>query len=117
MTDGEEELRKFIYGPEQGYSGRFRDDMMGQTWKDALVHIARKQEMDFFAKIPVWIKVPKKKSFERTGRPPISARWIDVNMADEQDPNYRSRYVARQLKALDRSRACYFAPAPPLEAM
>ena len=75
------------------------------------------QEFEFSASIPVWFKLPKMKNFERTGRPPISARWIDVNEADERDPNYRSRYVARQLNALDRSGACYFAPAPPLEAM
>ena len=94
-----------------------RDGMAGPTLKDALVRVARKQEFEFVAKIPLWIKVPKKKSFDRTGRSPISARWMDVNKADEQDPNYRSRYVAHQFKALDRSGACYFAPAPPLEAM
>ena len=90
MADGEEELKKSIYGPAQGYSGHFRDDMAGQTLKDSLARIARMQEFQLFAKILVWIKLPKKRSFERSGLPPISARWIDVNNADEQDPNYRS---------------------------
>ena len=44
-------------------------------------------------------------------------RWVDVNKGDEQNPNYRSRLVARQLKATDRSGQTYFAPAPPLEAL
>ena len=33
------------------------------------------------------------------------------------NPNYRSRLVARQLKARDMSGKSYFAPAPPLEAL
>ena len=44
-------------------------------------------------------------------------RWVDVNKGDEQNPVYRSRLVARQLKAHDRSGETYFAPAPPLEAL
>ncbi len=33
------------------------------------------------------------------------------------EPIYRSRLVARQLKALDKSGQSYFAPGPPLEAL
>ena len=40
-----------------------------------------------------------------------------MNKGDEQYPNYRSRLVARQLKATDHSGETYFAPAPPLEAL
>ena len=32
-------------------------------------------------------------------------------------PKYRSRLVARQMKAMDLSGQSYFAPAPPLEAL
>ena len=42
---------------------------------------------------------------------------MDVNNGDVQHPNYRSRLVARQLKAHDHSGTSYFAPAPPLEAL
>ena len=52
-----------------------------------------------------------------TGKAPISVRWVDVNKGDDIRPNYRSRLVARQLKARDRSGQCYFAPTPPLEAL
>ena len=61
--------------------------------------------------------MPRQKAYERTGRPPISVRWVDVNKGDEQEPNYRSRLVARQIKAMDKSGISYFAPAPPLEAL
>ena len=40
-----------------------------------------------------------------------------MNKGDEQNPRYRSRLVARQLKATDHSGKCYFAPTPPLEAL
>ncbi len=52
-----------------------------------------------------------------TRRPPISVRWLDVNKGDEANPKYRSRLVARQIKALDKWGQSYFAPAPPLEAL
>ena len=52
-----------------------------------------------------------------SGRPPISVRWVDVNKGDEANPNYRSRLVARQIKAKDTSGETFFAPAPPLEAL
>ena len=47
----------------------------------------------------------------------ISVRWVDVNKGDGLSPNYRSRLVARQIKAQDHSSKSYFAPAPPLAAL
>ena len=44
-------------------------------------------------------------------------RWVDVNKGDDEHPRYRSRLVARQIKALEGSDSTYFAPAPPLEAL
>ena len=63
------------------------------------------------------MKVPRQTAFARTGKSPISVRWVDVNKGDEEEPNYRSRLVARQLKATDFSGKSYFAPAPPLESL
>ena len=113
----EEDCVREIYGPAQGYSGRFKDDLTGQVLKDSLVLAARKKEMEFFHSRGVWEKVPRLRAFQRTGRPPISVRWVDVNKGDEVEANYRSRLVARQLKATDTSGNSYFAPAPPLEAL
>ena len=108
---------KQLCGPEQGYSGRFKDDLTGQILRDDLVVEARTKELEFFTSKGVWIKVPRQRAFERTGRPPISVRWVDVNKGDDVEPNVRSRLVARQLKAMDTSGTSYFAPAPPLEAL
>ncbi len=42
-------------------------------------------------------------------------RWIDINKGDVDNPNYRSRLVAREIKR--DSRTDLFAATPPLEAM
>ena len=106
-----------IRSPENGYSGRIKDDLTGQTLHDGKVAIARAVELKFFDTKGVWKKVPRANAKAQTGKPPISVRWVDVNKGDDVNENHRSRLVARELKALDRSGACYFAPAPPLEAL
>ena len=77
-----------IYGPAQGYSGKFKDDLTGQVLKDNLVVEARKKELEFFQSRGFWVKVPRQQAFQRTGRPPISVRWVDINKGDEVEPNY-----------------------------
>jgi len=99
-------------------SGRFKDDLTKQPLVDSLVKEARKQEMAYFAQKKVWMKVPRKQCYDDTGKPPISVRWVDVNKGDDQVPKYRSRLVARQIRAIEGNNlAAYFAPAPPLEAL
>ena len=44
-------------------------------------------------------------------------RWVDLSTGDDSSPRCRSRLVARQLKAQDKSGASFFAPMPPLEAL
>ncbi len=117
VPDDEEEIASNVLGPEQGYSGRYKDDLTGQVLRDDWVKEARAKELLYFHSKGVWRKVPRHEARARTGRPPISVRWVDVNKGDEQSPNYRSRLVARQLKALDKTGQSFFAPAPPLEAL
>ena len=117
IQDDEEEIEKNLRGPAQGYSGAYKDDLTNQTLKDELVKAARATELAFFYSKKVWVKIPKNQVRARGGRRPISVRWVDVNKGDDLHPNYRSRLVARQLKATDASGKNYFAPAPPLEAL
>ena len=102
--------------PREGFSGRFRDDLTGQLLCDAMVAEARAKELEYFAKKQVWQKA-NKASTKAAGHKVVSVRWVDVNKGDNACPNYRSRLVARQLKAHDRSGAVFFAPTPPLEAL
>ena len=117
VADDDAQVLKSMYGPEQGYSGTYKDDLTGQVLKDELVKKARAVELAYFNSKGVWRKVPRRRSRDETGRPPVSVRWVDVNKGDELNPNYRSRLVARQMKVLDHSGQSFFAPAPPLEAL
>ena len=91
--------------------------MSGKPLDPALVRKAREDEICGIRQYHVYKKVPIEHCWNDTGKQPIGTRWVDVNKGDELNPNYRSRLVARQLKAHDRSDDCYFAPAPPLEAL
>ncbi len=101
--DEDSEVERNLRGPAQGYSGQYRDDLTGQVLKDALVKEARANELEFFYSKNVWLKIPKREVHARGGRHPISVRWVDVNKGDDLNPKYRSRLVARQLKARDLS--------------
>ena len=69
--------------------------MTRQVLQDSLVLEARTNvAVDFFNNKGVSIKVPRQKSFEKTGKPPISTRRIDTNNGDEEPSNNRSRLVA-----------------------
>ena len=102
------EVLKSMYGPEQGYSGKYKDDLTGQLLKDELVLKARRVELDYFNSKGVWKKVPRQNARAATGRPSVSVRWVDTNKGDEVHSNYGSRPVARQLKAMDQSRQSLF---------
>ena len=116
VTD-DEEVTKIMKSAATGYSGKYKDDLTGQLLKDSLVQEAREVELRYFESKGVWTKVPRQHAFARTGRPPITVRWVDVNKGDDINPRYRSRLVARQMKAMDSSGESFFAPTPPLESL
>ena len=116
-VDEEQLLEKTLRSPERGYSGKYRDDLTSQVLKDELVVQARMKELEYFREKGVWFKRPLGEARAKTGKGPISVRWVDVNKGDDVAPKYRSRLVARQLKATDTSGDTFFAPMPPLEAV
>jgi hypothetical protein len=73
----------------------FKDSVTGQPLEKALVSAARKLEMEYFEEKNVWERRPRAEALARTGKAPISVRWIDTNKGDDDEPNYRSRLVAR----------------------
>ena len=52
---------------------------------------------------------------ENKCKKPTQVRWIDVNKGDKIHPNYRSRFVAKEINTY--KRIDLFAAAPPLEAV
>ena len=59
---------------------------------------ARRREMEYFLKKNVWRKRPREEAMRVQGKPPISCKWVDVNKGDDASPNYRSRFVAREVR-------------------
>ena len=101
---------------ENGYSCKYKDDISGQLLRDDLAAAARVAELEYFNSKGVWRKKTTQEAYLRTGRPPIPVRRADVNKGDRLNPR-RSRLVARQPKATDKSGASYFAPSPPPDAL
>ena len=64
--DADGVAEKFLYGPAQDYSGKYKGDLTGQPLRDDLVKGARAKESEFFCSKSVWVKVPRQRSFGRT---------------------------------------------------
>ena len=76
----------------------YRDDLTGQVLDPKLVRAARQKELDFFESKGVWSLKAFEEARRRTGKPPVTVRWVDVNKGDDINPNIRSRLVARQIR-------------------
>ena len=63
----------------------------------------------------MWEKVPRSEALARTGKAPISVRWIDNSKGDDDDPNVRCRLVAREIRKAGEDPI--FAPTPPFESL
>ena len=55
------------------------------------------------------------KRTKRWGKRPITVTWVDVNKGDAENPNYRSRLVACEIRKPWED--TIFAPTPPLESL
>ena len=78
---------------------------------------ARVEEVRYMEKIRLYEEVPVEECWTRTGRPPVSTKWVDVNKGTEEEPDIRCRLVARDFKPKgERDRCDLFAAMPPLEA-
>ena len=59
------------------------------------VTVARKPEIEYAEKKPVWKKIPRWEAKEK-GWKIIMPRWVDINKGDDEKPNYRSRMVGKE---------------------
>ena len=67
-----------------------RDALTGQVLDKDLVAAARKKELDYFLTKNVWLKRHRNEALQKTGKPPITVKWVDVNKGDDLNLNYRS---------------------------
>ena len=115
----EESLRARGRGVEEicalTHQGTAAWDDVKNVWLDpSKVREARREEMGYVRKMRVWDKVPRDVCLGR----PIPVRWVDTNKGTEAEPNYRSRIVAKELKATSPGDPVdLYAATPPLEAV
>ena len=98
------------------YFGKFVDSVSGKQLNPELVSEARMDEVKGIHEHKVWDVVPMRECFNKTGKPPIRGRWVDINKGDDTEPNYRSRWVGMEFKVND-GREDLFAATPPIEAI
>ena len=92
------------------------DDVSGKALLPRLVAEARADEIRGVVSHNVWTKCSVSECRDKTGRPPVKGRWVDINKGDDHNPNYRSRYVGREFRGKD-NRDDLFAATPPIEAI
>ena len=74
------------------------DDVKGRPLNPKMVQEARDQEMGYVRHHKVYHYSSIKECFQKAGAAPIETRWIDTNKGDEENPSYRSRWVAKDFR-------------------
>ena len=82
----------------------YKDDLTGQLPNPALVRAARAKELEYFESKEVWELRPADEARRRTGKPPVTVRWVDVAPCGTADPaswggrDLRAHAAARSFK-------------------
>ena len=70
------------------------DDLTGMKLDGHMVKEARAKEIHYVRDKRVWHKIPRRQALAK-GCKVIKTSWIDINMGDDANPNYRSRLVGK----------------------
>ena len=111
VQDFTDEIGQISHVPEKWQ--KFWDDISGKELDGKLVREAREEELTVVDQMNVWELRPVSECIRVTGKRPTKVRWADVNKGDADQPNVRSRIVAKDFR-LD-ARPELFAATPPLE--
>ena len=90
------------------------DDVTGEVLDPKKVMEARAKEIAYIRQKKVWRKIRRSEAIQK-GWKIVKTRWIDVNKGDKFNPNYRSRFVAKEYN--EGEGEGLFASTPPLEAL
>ena len=74
------------------------DDSKGGYLDAKLVRKARMEEIAELLRYKVYEKRPIAECLKVTGKKPMGIGWVDTNKGDNDNPEYRSRIVAKDLK-------------------
>ena len=94
------------------------DDVKGEPLDLQKVVEARMEEVEYMIKKNVWKEVSVDECWNKTGKEPVTVKWVDTEKGSGADARVRSRLVARDFrKKGDNDREDSFAATPPLEAL
>ena len=101
-----------------GDRGEDREDKKRRKEEKRAKKAARKEELDQVHKHKVYRKVLRDLARAR-GKRVVGTKWVDLNKGDAVAPNYRSRLVAKELKAFAPwiPQENLFAATPPAAAL
>ena len=98
-----------------------RDDLSGEKLPQAGVRAARKEEVGYMEGRKLWTQRPVKECWDKTGKAPVSVRWVDINKGGKGKTHeeyfklmdLRSRLVARDFKGgeMGRGPICRNSPS------
>ena len=101
---------------DDGQSGWAWDDVHGKCLDLSQVREARQQELEYMKLKGIWAKVDRDESYSKTGKKPVSVKWVDTNKGSDEVPVIRSRLVARDIREKgDKDRQDLIAATLPLE--
>ena len=118
LANGENEIEASCKGPEQGFSGRYHEDLTVQILKDEMVTQERLSELDFSNNKGRLDQRPIGRGAKVDGPPPPYRQAGSISTkALTRTQTTDGGWWPTQMKAKDTSGMSYFAPAPPLEAL
>jgi hypothetical protein len=85
------------------------DDVHGGTLPLQDVEAARREEVGYMGERKIWSLRPVKECWEKTGKPPVSVRWVDTNKGGSGEMIVRLCLIARDFKGGDKDRDDLFA--------
>ena len=89
--------------------------MSGKTLDHSGVVKARKMELEYVDKRPVYEEVPTEECLRATGKMPVDTKWVDIDKGGPGAHFYRSRWVAKDFRTTTTDE--YFSATPPYEAV
>ena len=116
--EAREQLQKNYKTVEENQDNEFEkawDDVIGVEFDAEMAKAARKEEVDYIRKMRLYRNVSEEECWRVTGKAPIKVRWVDISKGDVKNPNYRSRFAAKEINTYKRDGL--FAATPPLEAL
>ena len=101
---------------EAFYEGAvFTDEVTGKPLDKEGVQEARRLELEFVDRRPVYVEVPVQESYDDTRRGPIDTKSVDIDKGGPGNHKYSSRWIAKDFNNYQSDD--FYAATPPYEAI